>query len=331
MYLTDLLGRLDAKKKVGDGWQARCPAHDDRKPSLSVREGDDGRILVKCHAGCTVEAVVRALGLQLQDLFAEPAVSGREIIATYDYVNAEGKLLYQVVRFVPRDFRQRRPDGNGGWTWNLNGVDRVLYRLPAVEAAVKAGKRVFITEGEKDVHAVEATGWTATCNPGGAGKWRSEYSATLKGADIVVVADRDEVGYRHAADVARALKGVASKVVVVEPTRGKDITDHLEAGRKICELVPVNLEQQTEAPRNTADGKAPVGLPLQHISELLGEPDEPENWLVDGLLPTGGLSVLVGKPKAGKSTPGNVPRRRRRPCPVDPSSTSRWTATLGGR
>src|SRR5436305_7769264 len=150
MTVAELLERLEDVHRDGEGWKARCPAHEDRRPSLGVLEGADGRIVLRCRAGCETSAVLAALGLELRDLFAEPpATNGhREISATYDYRTADGELAYQVVRFDPKDFRQRRPDGAGGWIWNLQGVDRILYRLPDVLAAVERGGPVWIVEGE---------------------------------------------------------------------------------------------------------------------------------------------------------------------------------------
>jgi hypothetical protein len=143
------------------------------------------------------------------------------------------------------------------------------------------------------VAAVESQHYTATTNPGGAGKWRPEYTAELRGADVVIVADRDEPGRAHARQVASALQGVAAKVVIVEPAAGKDVSDHLAAGKKLGELVPVPLAEPTT--QGATDG-------LTHIRDLLAEPDDTVSWIVDGLLPAGGLSVIAGKPKVGKST-----------------------------
>jgi len=145
-------------RRSGAGWMARCPAHQDRDPSLSIRE-TDGKLLVHCHAGCDQRDVVAALktgGLRPQEN------SARVIVATYDYRSVEGELLYQTVRYVPKDFRQRRPDGFGGWAWNLDGVERVLYRLrEVVEAPI-----VFLVEGEKDVESLREHGFVATTNAG---------------------------------------------------------------------------------------------------------------------------------------------------------------------
>src|SRR5262249_9169003 len=126
---------------------ANCPAHDDREPSLSISEGNDGRGLLKCLAGCDTNNVLRALGMTLRDLF--PAIRRRqnssEPVAAYDYTDETGQLLYQVCRFEPKIFRQRQPDGNDGWIHNTKNVRRVLYNLPAVIKSQTVG----IVEGEK--------------------------------------------------------------------------------------------------------------------------------------------------------------------------------------
>jgi putative DNA primase/helicase len=176
--IDDLLARFDRKTRTGDQWLVRCPAHDDRKASLAVRSGDKA-ILLNCHAGCTYEAVLAAMNLSTADLYPDQPQQGcRREVATYDYRDETGTLLYQVVRFEPKDFRPRRPDGAGGWTWHLKGVRRVLYRLHGLR-----GKEVaVIVEGEKDVDALWNIGIWATCNMGGAGKWRDEYSCSLRRA-----------------------------------------------------------------------------------------------------------------------------------------------------
>jgi hypothetical protein len=89
-------------------------------------------------------------------------------VAEYNYTDENDKLLFQVVRFEPKGFRQRRPDGNGGWEWSLNGTRRVLHRLPEVRKV----KSVLVVEGEKDCETAHKLGFVATCNAGGAGKWR---------------------------------------------------------------------------------------------------------------------------------------------------------------
>src|SRR5579872_2504814 len=135
MKIEALLSRLERVRKSRTGWTARCPAHADATPSLSVTLGDDGRILLKCFAGCDLEAIVKALDVAVSDLFAGPAVTAPTAEAIYDYRDERGEVLFQVVRGPGKRFRQRRPDGCGGWLWNLSGVRRVLYRLPELTAS----------------------------------------------------------------------------------------------------------------------------------------------------------------------------------------------------
>src|SRR5260370_29620343 len=112
-------------------------------------------------------------------------------------------FLYQVVRYDPKDLRQRGPDGKGGWIWNLNGVRRVLYCLPDLLRA----KAILVCEGEKDCETARKMGLVATCNVGGAGKWREEYSDCLRGKRGVIIADADGPGRKHAEQLAASLPG----------------------------------------------------------------------------------------------------------------------------
>ncbi len=252
MTLDDFTTYLKGVKRQGSGIIALCPAHDDQKPSLSVSEGTDSRLLLKCHAGCNLTEICSAVGLKLTDLFngTNPANgqqalhkgrSGKTIVATYDYRNESGTLLFQAIRFQPKNFSQRRPDGHGGWVWNLKNTRRVLYRLPELLAADPTAT-VFIVEGEKDVERLRALGLVATCNPMGAGKWRDEYSECLRGREIVILPDNDDAGRAHAHVIARALKGVASSIKILElpelPDKG-DVSDWFDAGgdaEQICIL-----------------------------------------------------------------------------------------------
>ncbi len=217
----------------------------DRKPSLSLNV-ETGQW--HCHgcgaSGGTYKAAIafgldKAAALRLEERFGlrEASNGHREIVGEYDYVDEAGELLFQVVRFAPKDFRQRKPDGNGGWEWKLGDTRRVLYRLPKLREAIQRGEDIMVPEGEWDVAALEELGVVATCNPGGAGKWRREYSEALRGAKVTVIADRDDAGYDHARTVTRALRGVAETVDLVEPTKGEDIHAHLAAGGSLAELV----------------------------------------------------------------------------------------------
>jgi putative DNA primase/helicase len=300
-----ILGYLRGVRRSGDGWMALCPAHDDRNASLSVHVSD-GRILVHCHAGCATEDVVSALGLTMSDLFIESKRTQTRIVATYPYPDERGNLLYEVVRFDPKAFKQRKPDGRGGWLWNLNGVRRVLYNLPEVIPA----SDVLILEGEKDCETGRRLGFVATCNPGGAGKWRPEYSEWLRRKRVVIIPDRDEAGRKHARDVARSLIGVAESVKIVELPTGKDLSDWatpVGTGTREGLLALIGATQELAAEDIARWQPEPLSEPIggfqwTTLGELMGEPDEPVSWLLDGILPSGGLSLLAAKPKVGKST-----------------------------
>ena len=149
------------------------------------------------------------------------------LVKTYDYTDESGKLLFQTCRYRPKHFKQRRPNGKGGWIWDLEGVRRVLYRLPeVVEAQI-----VCVPEGEKDCDNLGQFGFVATTNPLGAGKWRDEYSETLRGKDVIVfgdVGDEDKAGERHTAQVLESLIGKAKLLKHVRLPEGfHDVSDFI--------------------------------------------------------------------------------------------------------
>jgi len=260
MTARELLDRLQGVRQSGNGWIARCSAHDDRKASLSIRE-QNGRILLFCHAGCSTEAVIAALGLEMRDLFTD-SESPPRIVATYPYVDEIGKPLFEVVRYEPKGFRQRRPDGRGGWIWNLNGVRRLLYQLPQILAA----DLVLVVEGEKDADAAGRLGYVATCNSGGAGKWcdrigkpYAEYTRPLHHKQVSIIADADEAGGRHAQQVAASLHLQAREVKLLEMPGAKDLSEWVARGgtaEQLLELIrntPIWQATRTPTPWDAAE------------------------------------------------------------------------------
>jgi hypothetical protein len=243
MRFDEILAKFPNAKKTGSGWIAKCPAHDDGTASLSITQGDDRRTLLYCHARCTTEAICAKLDLTLADLFADkPECNGhaKQLVTAYPYHNANGKMIFEVVRYEPKDFRQRKPDATApdGWIWNTKGITKVMFRLPETLAAVASGKFIFVCEGEKDVLAMVENGFSATCNPGGAGKWQDSFSETLRGADVTIIADKDAPGRKHARLVAGKLHGIAKSVRVIElPGDGvKDAADFLAAGGDAAQI-----------------------------------------------------------------------------------------------
>src|SRR5215207_8876434 len=158
--LDKVIGRLENVKEYTGYHKALCPIHEDREPSLSISEvgqNGDAKVLLKCHAGCEPKAILDSIGLEWSDLFSENGngernerKKKRQIVKLYDYLDLDGNIIHQTVRYAPKDFRQRRPDGNGSYIWSLKGIEPVLYRLPEVAMAVKEGRVVLVVEGEKD-------------------------------------------------------------------------------------------------------------------------------------------------------------------------------------
>ncbi len=258
-----------------------------------------------CHAGCPLEDVLGGAGLEWADLFEQNGHPDEQ--AVYRYVDEQGTPLFEVVRFPGKQFRQRRADGS----WGLNGARRVLYRLPRVLEAIENGEEIMIVEGEKDVHALERIGIPATCNPGGAGKWRREYSEALRGAKVIIVADRDDPGRDHAREVAESLRGVAAEIDVCEPGIGKDVSELLAAGQGLqlreSELFSFfspprnekNEKKRDETQSGSTEPSIPFAAPMSE--KLAGVPPEP-NWTWDGYLSPGAITLLAGRPKVGKTT-----------------------------
>lgn len=239
-----ILDALEGVKSAGqDTWQALCPCHDDSTASLSItREGD--KTLVYCHAGCPTADVVKACGLTMADLGPRNGNgSAPHIDKVYDYRNGDGTLEFQVVRMLPKDFRQRRNAND----WKVKGCKVVPYRLPELLRADPAAP-VFVVEGEKDCDNLAKLGIVATCNAGGAGKWREDHAKHLQGRHVVILPDNDDPGRKHAEQVRDSLAGIARSVKVVElpglSPKG-DVSDWLKAGGTAAKLLELAATVET--------------------------------------------------------------------------------------
>ncbi len=311
-------------RRSGSNLSTHCPCHPDAKPSLSVTEAN-GKVLLHCQGGCTNADVIAKL--KARDLWprgqagalatsappsqttnrsegkgrANKSQPNRSVIArTYDYTDEAGALLFQVVRYEPKDFRQRRParcgetvevngkviravaDTEGQW-WihSLHGVRRVLYQLPEVIDAAQAGRTIWVAEGEKDADALHALGLPATCNPMGAGnnKWLDEYSQTLRGSGVILTPDNDPDGQAHDQRIAASLHATGSRVRVVSlpglPPKG-DVSDWLAAGGTLSALMelaeavpdwtPTQASTQVE-PRETDGGLPAIETNARHLRD----------------------------------------------------------------
>ena len=289
--------RLENVKRNGVKTTARCPVcaqagGDTTGEHLVIYDsGKFGCVMFPQGAGVVHRSQIKAL----VGVPETPALmTHKRLETTYDYTDKDGKLLYQVCRYVPKDFRQRRPDGNG-YAWNMDGVDRVLYRLPSVTLATTEGHSVIVCEGEKACDALSAIGLTATCSPGGAEKWLPSYAKSLTGAKrVIVLPDNDTVGRKHANQVLASLNGTPGFCVTLPnlPHKG-DAADWVAAGGNREQFI--NIVAQAEQ-----NGTAPAKeQPLSERADTIKR--EKIEWVWPSRFPLAKLSIIVGDPGTGKS------------------------------
>jgi hypothetical protein len=258
--IAEFLHPLRGVKPGGsEKWDALCPAHDDHKPSLSVR-AESGRILIYCQVGCTTEKICDALGIRLQDLFNKP--SPAKIVTTYLYVDLDGTPLRHVVRHDgPKRFYQESFNRlTSEWVKSVKGVPMVPYRLPELIRAIQGGKRVFVTEGESDADSAAEHGLVATTSPGGAAvAWPPDFIAHFQGAvDVIVVADADKPGREAAIRRARCLQGIVQRVRLIDfgfdKPSGYDLSDFFVGGGSVEQLLELAVDVNAFEPllRETA-------------------------------------------------------------------------------
>jgi hypothetical protein len=236
-------------------------------------------------------------GAQFEDR-SQPETSPRaRIVATYPYVDEDGEILFEVCRFEPKTFKQRRPDGEG-WSWSVRGIRQVPYRLQDLQRAIRIGEMVFIVEGEKDVEALNREGLCATCNAMGAGKWTDTLAEHFTGARVVILPDNDDAGRSHASQVAASLIGVAKRVAVLElpelPHKG-DVSDWLAAGGDGVVLMGLahKAKPWTPEPPQSAFGAIPWAA-IDAVSIR-------QDWLIADLMFCGDVGMIYGASGSGKS------------------------------
>jgi 5S rRNA maturation endonuclease (ribonuclease M5) len=306
-------------KKSGADLVACCPIHKENTPSFHITPAKNLFYCFGCgFNGSVIDLVAKLDGITIKQAMAllageseptplrteQPKVilpgkeekkpEGKEIEAVYPYRDEHENLLYEVVRFKPKDFRQRRPVAQG-WEWNMDGVSRVLYHLPQILRA----NQVWIVEGEKDVESLTKLGFTATCSVGGAGKWLSAYVDCLKGKEIVLCGDNDEPGRKHMAQVLESLAGkVKSARVVTIPEPYKDVSDFIASTDSEDDMAAELRRMAEEAPAL----KGGINLPVYSMEELEGEYRE-----FVATTHTHSLNLGAWLPALGKEVRGLVP------------------------
>jgi hypothetical protein len=263
--LEDLLPLFESYRKTNSGYLVTCPVHDDKNPSLHIAIGVDGsgkdRLLVKCFSGCDSEDVLK----YINDNKNKPNLNNKKqaakkskptfstLIKTYNYRDITGKMVYQVLRYHPKDFKFRRPTDDlenypSGYIWSIGDSDKFLYNLDRVASSISTGEYVWKVEGEKDADALTEAGFTATCNLFGAtpGKWRHEYCDQLSGANLVCVPDEDETGYIHVFEIVRDLLTNNScksiRIIFLPVSYHGDISDYLDSGKSVYDLLSTAID-----------------------------------------------------------------------------------------
>ena len=256
-----------------------------------------------------VRAVMAAVGAQSRD----DKPKGK-IVAAYDYTDADGALLYQVLKYEPKNFRQRRPDGNGGWIWHLD-ERRVPYRWPDLLKFPDAS--VFVCEGEKDANRVAALELCATTTA--AGKWTPECIAALAGRDVLIMEDNDDAGRTKALAAAQALHGTAKTIRIVSlpglPDKG-DVSDWLDADPRragklanVCFDAP-EWDPETDNAKSDTDAKSDSESttkttdpppPFINIADWQNQPVPEREWMVKDRIPMSNVTLLSGEGAIGKT------------------------------
>lgn len=287
--LADVLARLDGVRPSGAGYVARCPCHEDREPSLSIGEGDDGRLLLRCFAGCSWEELRAALQLDRPNGGNGSSVE----VARYHYLDEDGRELYAKIRFSPKRFL-REP----------KGVPSSLYRLELLRSV--EGLPLFLSESEKDVEALLALGRgeLVAVSSGGSSTWREEWSDKIAQARpryVAICEHHDEAGRKFAVRAAASLakRGLSVRVLSFEGREGYDVADAIRDGLALEELT-ARAESApewspTEAPKDEGDLLALAYDPFE------AEPDEPSPWLWSGFAPRVGALILAMDSGLGKT------------------------------
>ena len=320
MTLDEFLSRLHNVH----GHSAQCPAHDDHTNSLSVSTGKDGRIVVKCHAGCSAEDICAALGLKLSDLFAEPLPHSapppakRTLSAQYDYYDLNGAFLYRKTRWIDengkKSFTWSRKDSAGKWQSGRGGAKPVLYNVQATQES----DHIYLVEGEKDVETMRFLALPAVSTPdGAASSWEPQFTEALAGHAVTIIQDNDEPGKAFAQRAARALYGKASCVKVLDLTAEwsdlkahGDVTDVLDKEPGGAEsFLPRLLALEAVTPEYIPTNEAPEAEPDEENAAFfdcfraLDDFEEEEaSWLVPGWIPEGQITLLAADGGIGKTT-----------------------------
>lgn len=272
-----------------------------------AKEGGGVVDLVRREEGATIgnniaSILQRKFGI---DMRVQERLAPRNYLSKiFDYFDEDGVLRYQVQRFEPKTFRQRRPDDKGGWINNMEGVEALPYALPSLLA--NKNRAIYVVEGEKCADRLIREGKLATTNHGGANNWKPEINKWFKDRLVVVIPDNDEAGRKHADRVCHNLVGIAAEIRRIDLPGLKekgDIVDWLDSGNSVEDLrelveAAAPLEAVDEPDEVEPEVSADV-FETYSIMQIRSLP--PVEWTIDGVIPQNSFSVMYGEPGAGKS------------------------------
>ena len=295
-------------KKTNQGYQTCCPAHDDQNPSLSIFEAADGKILLKCFSGCTVDNICSSLNMSLSELFDKPLNDYRETKRiVYSYKDEDGQELNRKIRIEPgqygkqKDFYCERNE-NKQVVKNLKGCRKILYRLPEVLKAILSNKPIFLVEGEKDADKLNGLGLSATTALESL-KWQDEYTDMLKDADVVILYDMDKTGLERRDLLCKHLYGQVKRLRVIDlpglvyqESHGHDISDWLAKGNTIIYLQEL-LSKTSDYHFDNKEAK----LRTITLEEFLTMVLPKQEMILAPFLPSQGLCLLYAKRGVGKT------------------------------
>jgi len=306
-------------KRSAAGFIARCPAHDDKNPSLSIIEASDGKILLKCFAGCSTEEICNAIGIQVSDLFPKTEKNYQKKenpnnYIAYQYEDENGNVIYEKVRIESNNnerekrFYFRRKDEKGNIIKGKPEGKNLLYKISKIKQAIAQNKPVYLVEGEKDVDTLLSHGLFATTSeitPISPNQWKQEYTLLLKDADVVILYDYDKTGFKRRDLLGNALHGKVKSLKVVDlpgleckDFHGEDISDWLEKGNTAQQLVDITNKTPLHVPtQQTTHSKVQI-ISMEELLEM----ELPEReMLLAPFLPTQGLALLHAKRGVGKT------------------------------
>jgi 5S rRNA maturation endonuclease (ribonuclease M5) len=310
MQLNEVLSLIYSKtgfepKTSGKGFIALCPAHEDKNPSLSITKGDDEKILMKCHAGCSFKDICFAIGIEEQKLFPENIKTNQNKSKRtyYPYKDEKGNVIYAKFREYKngkKTFGFVRRDKNKKPIYNKKGCKNLLYNLPEVINGICNEETIYLVEGEKDANKLIQHKLIATTSDN-TNIWEHEFTKFLEYAHVVILYDYDKTGLKRKDKLCKALYGNVRSLKVIElpgleykDKHGEDVSDWLERGNSIQSLLELVKKTPSYIPKTN-------GIQVISMEDFLNMEIPKREIILNPFLPSQGLALLYAKRGVGKT------------------------------